>query len=103
MSDEPVKDQPKSRIFLRLLLMLRPHWGTIALAVGLLLLSLPAELFPGLTWMYVTDELILGKPTRAASLLGRLYSFDGRITDHIHLLFSAICWMFAVYLIAESF
>ena len=92
-----------TRTFGRLLRMLRPHWGTIALAVILLLLSLPAELFPGLSWMYVTDELILVRSTRASSFLGRLFSFNGLITNKIHLLFSTVTWMFAVYLIAESF
>src|SRR5262249_39634539 len=60
-------------VFPRLLRMLRPHWGAIALAVVFLLMSLPAELFPGLTWMYVTDELILRQPTRATAILHRLF------------------------------
>jgi ABC-type multidrug transport system fused ATPase/permease subunit len=99
----PAPSIPSTRIFRRLLYMLRPDWGTIALAVVLLLLSLPAELFPGLAWMYVTDELILGRATRSSSLLGVLFSFHGLITGKLHLLFSAITWMFAIYLFAEAF
>ena len=84
-------------------MMLRPHWGTIALAVVLLLMSLPAELVPGLAWMYVTDELILVHSTRSSSWLGQLFSLHGLITGKIHLLFSAITWMFAIYLFSELF
>src|SRR5438552_448373 len=91
------------RIFRRLLVMLRPQWSTIALAVICLLLSLPAELFPGLTWMYVTDRLILQHDTRATSILGVLFSFDGAITDRLHLLFSSVAWMLVIYVFAESF
>src|SRR5438876_165796 len=90
-------------IFRRLLLMLRPHWGSIALAVVLLLLSSPAELFPGMTWMYVTDQLILNDHTKAVAILHRLFSFDGLLTGKIHLLFSAICWMFVVYFLLRIF
>jgi ABC-type multidrug transport system fused ATPase/permease subunit len=83
--------------------MLRPHWATIVLAVVLLLMSLPAELFPGLVWMYVTDELLVQRATRATFWLGKIFSFNGRIVDPIHLLISSIVWMFAVYLFAEVF
>jgi ATP-binding cassette subfamily B protein len=94
---------PAAPVFRRLLRLLRPHYGTIALAVSLLILSTPGDLFPGLTWMYVTDHLILGSDTTATALLGRLFSFNGHITGKIHLLFSAVACMFAVYLMAESF
>ncbi len=104
MADSATTSSAKSpRIFTRILWMLRPHWGTIILAVVLLLMSLPAELFPGLVWMYVTDDLILKKPTTSVELLGRLFSFNGRILGEIHLLISSIVWMFAVYLFAEVF
>ena len=99
MSDLPSQTPaPSKRVSKRILLMLRPHWGRIALAVVLLLMSLPAELFPGLTWMYVTDHLILLHDTRASLMLDRLFSFNGRLTGNIRLLFSSITWMFAVYL-----
>jgi ABC-type multidrug transport system fused ATPase/permease subunit len=83
--------------------MLRPHWGTIALAVLCLLLSLPAELFPGLTWMYVTDRLILGHETGSTDLLNRLFSFNGALTDKFTLLFSSVAWMLLIYVFAETF
>jgi hypothetical protein len=57
----------------------------------------------GLTWLYVTDRLILGKETRAVTILHHLFSFNGRITDRIHLLISSVGWMFAIYLFAELF
>ena len=103
MSDGAPTPPTSPHVFSRLLMMLRPHWGTIALAVVLLLMSLPAELFPGLAWMYVTDELILVHSTRSSSWLGQLFSLHGLITGKIHLLFSAITWMFAIYLFSELF
>jgi ABC-type multidrug transport system fused ATPase/permease subunit len=93
--------------------MLRPSWGWIAIAVVLLLLSLPAELFPGLAWMYATDKLLLTPHSGSApvswfvllinSWLGTLFSFNGLITNRIHLLFSVTVWMIVIYLLAESF
>src|SRR5438045_9417309 len=97
LSYESQQPQDSStQVFLRMLRMLRPHWGTLAIAVVLLLMASPAELFPGLTWMYVTDQLLLQDHAKAASLLGRIFSFNGRITGRIHLLFSAACVMFVV-------
>src|SRR3954454_14145856 len=96
-------DNHRPRFFRRIARLLRPQWGTIAVAVALLLLSLPAELFPGLTWLYVTDRLILNKDTRAVTILNYLFSFNGHLTDKIHLLISSVGWMFGVYLVAELF
>src|SRR3982751_33688 len=100
MSESVLK--PKG-VFRRLLHMLRPHWGTIGVAVVLLLCSLPGELFPGLTWMYVTDALISGHETNATLWIGKLVSFNGHITGKFHLLLSAVVWMLCVYIFAESF
>jgi hypothetical protein len=75
---------PPAAVFPRLMRMLRPQWGAIALAVVFLLLSLPAELFPGLTWMYVTDELILRQPTRATRILHTLFSLGGHLSNRFH-------------------
>jgi ABC-type multidrug transport system fused ATPase/permease subunit len=83
--------------------MLRPHWGTILLAVFFLLLSLPAELFPGVTWMYVTDKLILHNDSKMVSALHWIFSFNGALTDSKRLLVSSVLWMFAIYLCAEVF
>src|SRR4051812_27853427 len=99
----PTSDRKPTRVFARILLMLRPQWGTIALAVGFLLLSLPAELFPGVTWMYVTDQLILHNPSRLVAMLHWMFSFNGAVTSTTQLLVSAVLWMFVVYLCAELF
>src|SRR5687767_563126 len=61
--------------FGRLLRMLRPHAGIVAIALILLLLSMPAELFPAFIWMYVTDYLILHTPTTPTVFLHKLISF----------------------------
>src|SRR4051794_20303529 len=96
-------DLTRTRIFRRLLLMLRPQWPRIAVAIVLLMFSLPAELFPGLTWMYVTDGLILDKPTRATQILHTFFSFNGHVTGKFALLLSSVSWMLGVYLFAETF
>jgi hypothetical protein len=64
---------PSSRVFVRLLRMLRPHWPMIFLGLVLLLVSLPAELFPAFVWMYVVDALIMHKPTRSTEILGGIF------------------------------
>jgi ABC-type multidrug transport system fused ATPase/permease subunit len=99
-ADRPT--EPASRVFRRLLAMLRPHAGVIAIALILLLLSMPGELFPGLVWMYVTDKLIVHKPTGATDLLHRFISFNGALTGWRPLLLSAVGWLFGVYLLAEA-
>lgn len=82
--------------------MLRPQATVIAIALVLLLLSMPGELFPGLIWMYVTDKLITQKPTGWSELLHHLVSFNGALTGWKQLLFSAVGWLFGVYLLAEA-
>jgi ABC-type multidrug transport system fused ATPase/permease subunit len=98
----PLLRQPSTRIFLRLLRLLRPQWGMIGIALAFLLISLPQELFPGLVWMYVTDDLVLGRPSRSSQILRVLFSFDGRITSRYALLLSAVLWMFMVYILGEA-
>ena len=90
-------------MFRRILRLLRPQWGMIALAVLLLLMSLPAELFPGLTWLYVTDYLILDRHTRPVEILNHLFSFNDHISGKIQLLISSVSWMFGIYLTGELF
>ncbi|HEY1628440.1 MAG TPA: ABC transporter ATP-binding protein, partial [Tepidisphaeraceae bacterium] len=90
-------------VFSRLVRMLRPYWGLIALGSVLLLLSMPAELFPAIVWMYVVDFLILHKPTATSQHLDFFISFHGHIHSTFALLISAtLIWQLGVYLFAES-
>jgi ATP-binding cassette subfamily B protein len=90
-------------VFSRLIRMLRPYWAMIALGLVLLLLSMPAELFPAMVWMYVVDFLIIKKPTPASQHLDFFVSFHGRIYNTLSLLVSAtLIWQLGVYLFAEA-
>ncbi|MBC8106045.1 MAG: ABC transporter ATP-binding protein [Anaerolineae bacterium] len=89
------------QVFWRLLKMLRSYWGMIALGVTFLLVSLPAELFPAMVWRYVVDDLALQMST--APWLHFFFSFNGAINDRIALLFSALGWLFGIYLFGELF
>src|SRR5690349_19458256 len=89
------------RVFRRLLKMLRPFWGWIALAAGLLLIAAPCELFPAMAWGFITDDIVLKNPR--SPWMGKWFSFNGRLHDRLHLLLSATTWMFVIYLIGEFF
>src|SRR5215218_1996386 len=97
------ESQSNSKVFRRLLRMLRPHAAMIAAALALLLLSMPGELFPGMIWMYVADHLIRHDYTRWSEAIHYLVSFGGRLTTWQSLLVSALGWLMGVYLIAEAF
>src|SRR5580700_7158600 len=88
-----------SRIFRRLWGMLRPQWPMVGLALVLLFISMPGELFPAFIWAYVTDVLAMAKPP-SISVLSPWIALHGRITDPVHLLFSAMIWLFTVYAIS---
>jgi ATP-binding cassette, subfamily B, bacterial len=95
---------PSARVYRRLLKMLRPHAGLIAVALALLLLSMPGELFPGMIWMYVADHLIRHDDTRWTEFLHSFISFGGRLTSWQALLASAtLLWLPGVYVLAEAF
>ena len=49
LGDKPAP-VPASRVFLRLLKLLRPYWPVVGLGLALLLLSTPCELFPAIVW-----------------------------------------------------
>jgi ATP-binding cassette, subfamily B, bacterial len=84
--------------------MLRPHYGMIAFALVLLLISMPGELFPAFIWMYVTDHLILHNPTAVTRRMHTLISFGGHLQSWQALLASAtLLWMLGVYIMAETF
>jgi ABC-type multidrug transport system fused ATPase/permease subunit len=98
-------DHPSSSgrgVFLRLLIMLRPHWGRISVALVLLVLAMPGELFPGLLWMYVSDSLILHEQNRWTGTLHALVSFGGLLQSWQALLASSLAWLLSVYLVAET-
>jgi ATP-binding cassette, subfamily B, bacterial len=100
--DYQTPDAPPRGVFVRLLKLLRPHWGMIAVGLLLLLASMPAELFPAFVWMYVTDALIIHKPTRTTEWLQQLFSLGGRLHSWQALLASALCFLFGVYLVGEA-
>jgi len=94
--------QPSGSVFMRLLRMLRPYHGMIALGMILLVLSAPCELFPALVWKYVTDDLILAGKSRPTPVLPFLFSLNGRIAGKLALLFSSIVWLVTIYGIGEA-
>ncbi|MGA3067035.1 MAG: ABC transporter ATP-binding protein [Tepidisphaeraceae bacterium] len=101
----PVQTPSGPVVFRRLWGMLRPQWAWIALALVLLIISMPGELFPAFIWRYVVDDLII-KHTGGIDPVGSWISLHGRITDLFQLLLSALVWLFAVYalsLVASTF
>lgn len=86
-------------VFRRLLWLLRPQWPLIALALLLLFVSMPGDLFPAFIWQYVTDDLVL-KNFSHPSGLAPLISLGGRISEPFRLLISALVWLFGVYIIS---
>jgi ABC-type multidrug transport system fused ATPase/permease subunit len=89
--------------FLRLLRLLRPHYRMIAVGLFFLLLAAPCELFPGLLWKYVTDDIVL--QTNASPWMTRWFSFNGLIdpSHRFAMLASATIWLFIVYAVGETF
>jgi ABC-type multidrug transport system fused ATPase/permease subunit len=105
VEEVPASNNPPidTTVFRRLMRMLRPQAGVIAVALILLLLSMPGELFPGMIWMYVADHLVRHQETGWSRAIHFLVSFDGRITRWQPLLMSALGWLMGVYLMAEGF
>jgi ABC-type multidrug transport system fused ATPase/permease subunit len=98
------KQQPdprarSSRVFLRLILLLRPQWPMIRLGLFLLVLATPCELFPAIVWRYVTDEVVLQHGT--SPRLTHWFTFGGRITGRFALLFSSVAWLVGIYAVGE--
>lgn len=100
-SQPPIRPPGSPRIFRRLLGLLRPYYGWIALGLLLLILSTPCELFPALVWKYVIDDLLLTGRSAPTRVLPWFFSFDGRVADKFHLLYSALVWLFMVYIVGE--
>ena len=80
--------------------MLKPYkWG-IALALVLLIASMPCELFPAVIWRYVTDDLLIPSLSHPSGLHGFI-SLGGRISGTIHLLLASLVWLFVIYAVGE--
>jgi ABC-type multidrug transport system fused ATPase/permease subunit len=90
---------PTSRVFLRLLLLLKPHWPMIALGLFLLVLATPCELFPAIVWRYVTDEVVLQYGT--SPRLTHWFTLGGHVQGRFGMLVSAVVWLAVIYAIGE--
>src|SRR5205085_11308584 len=88
-------------VFRRLLGLLRPYRGAIGVALVFLVVSAPCELFPGIAWGFITDDIVLKNPR--SPWLRAWFSFGGRVSNPFQLLLSATAWMFVVYLVGELF
>lgn len=83
--------------------MLRPVYPKILAGVGLLLLSLPGELFPAFAWMYVVDGLIKPEPSLTVDICHFVVSFGGAVQNTYALLLSTLVWMMGIYVVFETF
>ena len=72
----------------------------IGLALLLLVLSSPCELFPAIVWKFVTDDVVL--QIHSSPWIYKWFTLGGAITNRFHLLMSAIIWLFLVYLTGEA-
>jgi ATP-binding cassette, subfamily B, bacterial len=89
-------------IFWRLFGLLKPYWAIITMAMVLLIISMPCELFPAFIWKYVTDDLVLKGISRPSSeLLRGAISLDGRLHATYALLLSALGWLVFIYAVGE--
>lgn len=108
MAEEVVKVDTKG-VFPRLLRMLKPHYSKIGLGLFLLILSGPCEIFPGLVWKFVADDVVPlkewlnlpGRETHHTPVFWTWFTLGGRITSPKALLASSIVWLFLVYLLGE--
>jgi ABC-type multidrug transport system fused ATPase/permease subunit len=99
-SDEIKSDKRSSRVFIRLLLLLRPQWWLLVIGLALTLVSTPFDLFPALAWKYVTDDLLMRHlPTPVLSVM---FSLHGAIHGSYALLLSVLIWMFVVNVFGEA-
>src|SRR5262245_14877466 len=88
-------------VFRRLLWLLRPQAASIALGLILLLVSMPAELFPAFVWKYVADGLVVGRMDKVGAALEHWFSFGGQLTSWQARLTSALSWMLGIYIMYE--
>ena len=91
---------PDDRTFRRLIGLLRPWWGWIAVSTAFVVIAAPSELFPAVVWGYVTDVVVLNHPSKFAALTP-WFSFGGRLRTPPQLLLSSVSWLFVVYLFGQ--
>ncbi len=86
-------------VFGRLIGMLRPWYGIIAISVVLLVIAGMCEIFPAFIWKYVADDVATQRPS--SPWMASLASLNGRITDPYMLVLSAVIWLIGVYAVGE--
>ena len=88
---------PRLRAILRLLWPFSP---LIAVGLGLLLASIPCDLFPAFIWKYVADDLASNRPS--SPWLRNLVSLWNTVHGKYHLLAIALVWLFGVYILGAA-
>ena len=89
------------RTFRRLVGLLQPWWGWIALATLFVVVAAPCELFPAVVWRFVTDVVVL-RDTRRSGWMLRWFSLGGRLHAPAAVLLSSVSWLFVVYLLGQA-
>ena len=88
------------RTFRRLVGLLRPWWGWIALSTVFVIVAAPCELFPAVVWRYVTDVVVLNHPGESRWMTA-WFGLGGRLATRRELLLSSVTWLFVVYAFGE--
>jgi ABC-type multidrug transport system fused ATPase/permease subunit len=86
-------------VFRRLLRLLKPWRGIIALCIAMLIASGLCEIFPAFVWKYVADDVATRRPS--SPMVALLASFGGRVHNPYALVFWAVVWLLAVYILGE--
>jgi ABC-type multidrug transport system fused ATPase/permease subunit len=100
MADAARTPPHDDRTFRRLVGLLRPWWGWIALSTAFVVIAAPSELFPAVVWGYVTDVVVLDHPSKFR-VLTPWFSFGGRLHAPAQVLLSAVSWLFVVYVFGQ--
>ena len=96
----PAVHSADDRTFRRLIGLLRPYWGWIALSTLFVIVAAPCELFPAVVWMYVTDVLVL-QDHHKLHWMTAWFGFGGHLHTRPQLLVSAASWLFVTYLFGQ--
>jgi ABC-type multidrug transport system fused ATPase/permease subunit len=86
-------------VFRRLLRLLKPWRGVIFLCIVMLIASGLCEIFPAFVWKYVADDVATRRPS--SPMVAYLASFGGRIHNPYSLIFWAVVWLLAIYILGE--